>query len=154
MASDPKAQWIVVNFSYTEGGKKISHGLRMKKGTADALGLNSSTFSVGFVEKTVQRPVTTRRLFPGAAPISVPASSKVQAVAVGPRQSRSRTNSKMFLRGYGANKNAVIYYSGKRAKAVNWLEDNTNIDWTLFGNTMGLYSEKGKNLVLKKAPIA
>jgi hypothetical protein len=136
-----------------ENGKKIAHGLRMKKGTADALGLSSDDFSVGFVEKTVERKQTFRRAYIGGPVLTIPAKTGVQAVSVGPRQAKARTNKKFFLRGHGANKEAVIYFSGKQSAAVKWIADNTNIDWTLFGNSMGLYSVRGKNLVLKKGPI-
>jgi hypothetical protein len=154
MPSDPKSQMVTVPFSITEDGEQITHGLQMKKGTADALGLDSSKFTIGFVEKNVSRPQTTRRLFPGATPITVPGGTKKQAVAVGPRQTRAKTNAKMYLRGFGNNKHGTIYYSGPRRAAVKFLEDNSTIDWTLFGNTMQLFSPRGKVLILKKAPIA
>lgn len=154
MAQDPKSQWVVVNFTVTENGKQVGHGLRMKKGTAEAMGLSSSLFSVGFVKKTVKHNSTTRRLYPGAPAIPVTGKDQVQAVAIGPRQSRSRTNKKLILRGHGANKEATIYFTGKQSRVVEWLNDHSTIDWTLFGNSMGLYSVRGKRLTLKTAPIA
>ena len=150
MAQDPKSQWIVVSFQATENGKTVVHGLRMKKGTADALGLSKAQLSVGFVEKTVRHPASSyRRAYIGGPLIEVKSGPKVQAVAVGPRQSKARTNAKMILKGDGPGKYATIYYTGKRSTAVKWLEANTTLDSSLFGNSMQLYSTKGKHLNTK-----
>lgn len=155
MAQDPKGQWVVINYEAQEHGKTVRHGFRMKMGTAQALGLNSSQFTTGFIEKEVKAKTgQTRRLYPGAPAISVNKQPQVQAVSVGPRQSRARTNKKFILKGDGPHKEATIYYTGRQSTAVKWLNDHTNIDWTLFGNSMGLYSVKGKRLTLKMGLIA
>ena len=154
MAQDLKARWVVVNFRATENGKTVGHGLRMKVGTANALGLSSSDFTPGFVEKQVKASTTRRRLYPGHGGISVSKPAQTQAVAVGPRQTAARTNQKLILKGDGTNKEATIYYTGKRATVLKWLDDHTTIDHTLFGNSMAIYSPRGKRLSLKKALIA
>ncbi len=151
--TERKAQWVTIPFEVQVGGETVKRGLRMKIGTAEALGIPPSRFSVGYEMKRVERPAYRRRLYPGGPTVQVERSSKIQAVAVGPNTSGALTNSKFFLRGNGPNKAATIYFSGRRSEAVKFIADNTNIDWTLFGNSMGLYSSKGKLLVLKKGPI-
>lgn len=154
MAQDPKSKWITVNFTTTDKGKSVTHGLRMKQGTAMALGLQASTFSTGFVEKTVRAKNTTRRLFPGATPISVTKTAQVQAVAVGPRQTRARTNQKIILRGDSIGKEAVIYFSGRLSASVKWLRSNSSIDLGNGDTMVGLYTPKGRSLILKEAAAA
>jgi hypothetical protein len=154
MATDPRARYVTIPFSVVEDGKSVTHGLRMKLGTAQALGLNSNDFAAGYIKKTVTRNATTRRAYPGGPLIPVARSEQVQAVSIGPTTQGARTNSYFLLKGDGPNKESVIYYSGKREYAIQWLKNHTNIDWTLFGNSMKLLSKRGKTLVLKTAPIA
>jgi hypothetical protein len=154
MAQDPKATWVTVNFTTIDKGASVTHGLKMKRGTALALGLQASSFSLGFIEKTVRAKNHTRRLYPGATPITVQKDAQVQAVAVGPRKTRARTNSKVIVKGDQITEEAVIYFSGRQSAAIKWLRDHTNIAGGVNSGTVNLYSPKGKALLSKSATAA
>lgn len=153
MAFDEKGQWVTLHYEVDGvgdyAGQKVAHGLRMKLGTAQALGFDKDDVSVGFKVTNVAAHSVTRRLYPGGPLRDYQVSAKNRAVSVGPSSGRARTNKKLILKGNGPNKMATIYFSGPQWAAVKFLKDKTNVDGTLFGNGMQLLSSRGKPLLVK-----
>jgi hypothetical protein len=150
---DARASFINVTYTLRSGESAVTHGLRMKLGTAQALGLNSNLFQLGFVVKPVAHNGYSRRMYPGGPSVQVAARTTQRAVAVGPRQTRARTNSKMYVRGKNKGEEAVIYFSGPQAAAAAWLKNNSSIDFGSSDNAIGLYTSKGRPLFVKTASV-
>lgn len=148
-ASDPRASWVTAIYTQGTGSSAVTHGIRMKLGTAQALGLGNADFSTGYIMKQVTRKATTRRMYPGGPSISILGRTVTRAVAVGPRQGQARTNKRLYLRGKGQGQEAVIYFSGKQASAVAWLKEKSSINFADPNGAIGLFTSKGRPLFLK-----
>jgi len=142
MATPAEAKWVTIPF--TQGNK--TYGLRMRYGTAKALGISNDKVGIGIVTKTVSVPTHTRRLYPGGPALTVSGSNKARGVAVGPQSSMARTNKKLVIRGTGDNQTSTVYFSGTIAAAVAWLKANASIAPGFLSAGYDIFSATGRPL--------
>jgi hypothetical protein len=142
MASDARAKLITLHF--TQGGRTA--GIRLAYGTALALGIDVSSAGLGYVNRTIPaKSGLSRRLYPGGPSIPYNRAEGVRPVAVGPGSGRARTNKKLIVKA-DTGESATIYFSGRQADAVAWLNANAAISE---GDEQGgyqLYSNTGRPL--------
>jgi hypothetical protein len=142
MASDARAKLITLHF--TQGGRTA--GIRLAYGTALALGIDVANTGLGYVNRPLTaRSGLSRRLYPGGPSVSYNRAEGERPVAVGPRAGRARTNKKLIVRS-DTGGSAVIYFSGRQADAVAWLNANASISNGDEDGGYQLYSSTGRAL--------
>ena len=138
MASDARAKLITLHF--TQGGRTA--GIRLAYGTALALGIDVGSTGLGYVNRAIPaKSGLSRRLYPGGPSVPYDRAAGTRPVAVGPGTGRARTNKKLIVKA-DTGASATIYFSGRQADAVAWLNANASISngdedggYQLFSNT-------------------